>query len=92
MKNVTTLSDEELHDCFDGTTSPELVKEIFEKAGVVLPNGSIDVDQFAQWFAHSMQDLIDEDPTSDEWQQAWRVNFEWGENIAENINDYVSEK
>ncbi len=91
MKNVMTLSDNELHDCFDGTTSPELVKEIFEKAGVVLANGSIDVDQFAQWFAHSMQDLIDADPTSEDWQQAWRVNFEWGENIAENINDYISE-
>lgn len=86
-----TLTDDELHDCFDGTTSPELVKEIFEKAGVITDRRLVDVDQFAQWFAHSLQDLIDEDPTTEEWQQAWRVNFEWGESIAQNINDYISE-
>lgn len=85
------LSDEELHDCFDGTTSPELVREILEQAGVVTNEGLVDVDQFAQWFAHSLQDLIDADPSTEDWQQAWRVNFEWGENIAENINEYISE-
>jgi hypothetical protein len=89
MKNVTSLSDEELHDCFDGTTSAELVREIFEKPSVIKANGTVDADHFAQWFAHSLQDLIDEDPPSEEWQQAWRVNFEWGENIANNINDYI---
>ena len=84
------LTDDELHDCFDGTTSPELVREILEKAGVVTPQGTIDTDQFAQWFAHGLQDLIDAEPASEEWQQGWRVNFEWGESIAENINDYIS--
>ena len=86
-----TLTDDELHDCFDGTTSPELVREIFEKAGVITSQGLIDVDQFAQWFAHGLQDLIDADPPTEEWQQAWRVNFEWGESIAQNINEYINE-
>jgi hypothetical protein len=91
MKNVLTLTDNELNECFNGTTSPELVREILEKAGVVLNTGLIDVDQFAQWFAHSIQDLIDADLTGDDWQAAWRVNFEWGNDIAKNINAYVSE-
>jgi hypothetical protein len=89
MKNVTSLSDNELHDCFDGTTSPELVREIIEKPGVITDTGAVDANQFAQWFAHSLQDLIDADPTTEEWQEGWRVNFEWGENIANNINDYI---
>lgn len=88
MKNIITLTDDELEDCFDGSSSVSMVREILEKEGVVV-NSMIDVDQFAQWFAYGVEGFIDKDPTSAAWQEAWRSNYECGNNIAENINNFV---
>jgi hypothetical protein len=88
MKNIFKLTDDEIESCFDGSSSASMVREILEKDGVVA-NGVVDVDQFAQWFAYGVEGFIDEDPTSAAWQEAWRNNYEWGNNIAENINDLV---
>ena len=88
MKNIFKLTDIEIEECFDGSSSVGMVREILEKDGVVV-GGVIDVEQFAQWFAYGVEGFIDEDPASEAWQEAWRNNHEWGNNIAENINDLV---
>ena len=93
MKNILQLTDSELHNASGGTASVELIREIIEQEGKdsVINNttGLLDTDQFAQWFAYGLEDLIDAEPTSEEWQQGWRSNYEWGLEIAERINLYV---
>lgn len=93
MKNILQLTDTELHNASGGTASTELIREIIEKEGtesvVNATTGLLDIDQFAQWFAYGLEDIIDADPASEEWQQGWRSNYEWGLEIAERINLYI---
>lgn len=86
VRTVDDLSDDELEECFDGSSSVDLVREIFTKANVITEDGYVDVDNFAQWFAYGIEGFIDADEDTDEWQEAWDNNYEWGQGIAENIN------
>lgn len=92
MRNVFELDDEELEDCFDGSSNVDMVREILEKQGVVGKDGFVDIDQFAEWFAYGVEGYIDADEETDEWQEAWDNNYAWGESIAENINEYLEEE
>jgi len=86
------ITDDELEDCFDRSSSVDMVCEILEKPGVAIGPRKIDVDQFAVWFAYAIEGFIDTDEDTDEWSEAWDVNFDWGLNIADNINDLLEEK
>lgn len=87
MKSVFDLTDEELEEAFDGSSSVDMVREIFEKPGVVDPDsGFLDCENFAQWFAYGVEGFIDADEGTEEWQEAWDNNFNWGYDIADNIN------
>jgi hypothetical protein len=90
MKNVFELTDTELEDCFDGSTDVDMVRKILEKPGIV-NEGLVDTDTFAQDFAESIQGFIDADEDSDEWQECWDNNFDWGNDIADSINSYLQE-
>lgn len=93
MKNIFDLSDEELEDCFDGSSNVDMIREILSKPGVVDPESKlIDCENFAQWFAYGVEGYIDADEDTDEWQEAWDNNFNWGFDIADNINDYLQEE
>lgn len=90
MKNVFELSDIELEDCFDGSTSVDMVRKILGKSGVV-NEGLVDTDKFAQEFAEAIEGFIDADEDSEYWEEAWSNNLDWGHDIADNINDYLQE-
>lgn len=93
MKDILTLTDEELEECFDGSSSVEMVREILAKPGVIDEDSElIDCESFAQWFAYGIEGYIDADEDTPEWQEAWDNNFNWGFDIADNINDYVQEE
>jgi hypothetical protein len=92
MRNVFELDDEELEDCFDGSSNVDMVREILAKQGVVDEFGYISPDDFAQWFAYGVEGYIDADEDTDEWQEAWDNNYAWGYNIADNINNYLDEE
>lgn len=86
------ISDDELEDCFEGSTSIDLVREILVKPGVVIGSGIVDEESFAEWFAYGIEGFIDADEDTDEWTEAWDINFDWGLTIASNINDLLEEK
>lgn len=90
MKDVFELEDWEIEECFDGSSNVDMVREIFEKDGVLEDDGTIIVEQFAQWFAYAIEGFIDADEETEEWDEAWNNNFEWGKSIAENLNDYLN--
>jgi len=91
MRNVHELTDEELESCFDGTTSVIIVREILSKHGVVDLEGFIDPEIFADWFADAMKDFIGEEEDTPEWTEAFDVNWNWGYDIGDNINSYISD-
>jgi hypothetical protein len=90
MIHIDHLTEEEIEACVDGTTSIALIKEILEKPYCVIDN-VINEEQFAEWFAYALEGFIDadEDEDKEEWDEANKNNYEWGYQIAENINDYV---
>jgi broad specificity phosphatase PhoE len=87
IRTVDEISDEELEDCFDGTTNIDMVRELCE----LCENnaGYVDIEEFGERFATAIEGFIgaDADDEPDEWQEAWDNNREWGEGIAENINE-----
>lgn len=92
MKSVFKLSDIELEDCIDGSTSVDMIREILEQPGIVNRSiGFIDVDKFATAFAEAIEGFINEDEDSDDWQEAWDNNLQWGNDIAHSINSYLKE-
>ena len=91
MKYVRTLTDEELEECVNGTTNIAMLREILTKHGVVDEQGWIDPEIFADWFAAGIEDFIDAVPDTDEWQAAYDNNWNWGYDIGDNINSYISD-
>lgn len=86
------ITDDELEDCFEGSSNIDMVREILAKPGVVNDNGTVDDESFAEWFAYAIEGFIDADENTEDWKEAWDINFDWGLTIASNINDLLEEK
>jgi hypothetical protein len=91
MKSVFKLTDLELEDCVNGSTNIGMLREILTKHGVVDEQGWIDPEIFADWFANGIEGFIDAVPDTDEWQEAYDNNWNWGYDIGDNINSYISD-
>ena len=91
MKDARTLTDEELEDCVDGSTNIDMLREILTKHRVVDEQGWIDPEVFADWFAAGVEGYISAEPDTDEWQEAYDTNWNWGYDIGDNINSYISD-
>ena len=91
MKNVLELTDEELEDCINGSTNLEMIRDILTKHGVVDEIGFIDPEIFADWFASGIEGYIDAEEDSEAWIEANDNNWNWGYDIGDNINSYISD-
>lgn len=91
MRSALTLTDNELANCI-GDVSLSLVREIINKPYCVDADGYVDGEQFAQWFSYALEGMIDADEETDEWDIASKVNYDWGWEISEGINDYLDEE
>ena len=91
MKSVHKLTDEELEECVNGSTNIAMLREILTKPNVVDEQGWIDPEIFADWFANGIEGFIDAVPDTDEWQAAYDNNWNWGYDIGDNINSYISD-
>ena len=91
IKNVHDLTDEELEDCVNGSFHIKTLREILTKHGVVDLEGWVDPEVFADWFAQSLEDMISEYEDTPEWQEAYDNNWNWGYDVGDNINSYISD-
>lgn len=91
MISINDLTNEDLESCIDGSTNLEMVRNILTKHGVVDHEGWIDPEIFADWFAHGIEGFIDAEVDSDEWTEANDNNWNWGYDIADNINSLISD-
>lgn len=89
MRDVYELTNQELEECVDGNTDLSMIRDIFEKAGVVTIDGFLDEDRFADWFAYNIEHFIAADEGTAEYDEAWQSNYNWGFTIAETINNYI---
>lgn len=91
IKKVSNLTDEELENCVDGSTNIQMIRDILTKHGVVDLEGYIDPEIFADWFAQGIKGFIDAEVDSDEYTETFDNNWNWGYDIADNINEYISD-
>ena len=83
------FTDDEIEECFYGSSNVDLVRDIAGKCKT--ENGTIAEMAFGQMFARAIEGYIgvdyDEDP--DEWEEAWDNNEDWGISIASNLNALI---
>lgn len=91
MKNVKSLSDDEIEQCIDGSSNIEMIRDILNKEYVVDEEGYVDPEIFADWFAKSIEGYIDAEQDSAEWTDAYDNNWNWGYDIGDNINSFISD-
>lgn len=90
-RSVHELSDDELEDCIDGSSNLDMIRDILTKHKVVNDQGYVDAENFADWFAMGVEGYIDAEVDSEEWNEANQNNWDWGYDIADAINDLISE-
>jgi len=88
VRTLDSLSDEEIESCFNGSTNLELVKQLLQEN--LAPDGWIWSMDFGCEFADAIEGFIDAEPGTDEWQEAWDNNAEWGESIADSVNELLA--
>jgi len=86
MKKVNDLTDEELLECIDGSTDLRIIRRILKEPNMVNEEGYVDPDAFAESFSELLQNFIGEDEGTDEWAEADGNNWNFGFDIADNIN------
>lgn len=87
MRNIDDVTDDELEECYVGTTDTKMVRRLIREC--VMDTGYIDEEAFGASFARQIEDFISADFSTGEWDEAWEANREWGVTIAENINDML---
>jgi hypothetical protein len=87
-RTLQSLTDDEIESCLGGSTDLELVKKLLLEN--YASDGWITVMDFGYSFAEAIQTFIDAEPDTDEYRKAWDINSEWGESIAQNVNDLLT--
>lgn len=88
VRTLESLTDDEIESCLNGSTNLDLVKRLLKENQA--PDGWIWGLDFADNFAEAIESFIDAEPDTPEWQAAWDINSEWGETIADNVNDLLA--
>jgi len=90
VRTLDNLTDEEIEDCFDGSSNVNLVRSLL-KDNLALDGWVWGID-FGHAFAEAIESFIGADEGTTEWDEAWDINCEWGERIADNINNLLAGK
>lgn len=87
-RSLDSLTDEEIESCFDGSSNVDLVRGLLEEN--LAPDGWVWSSDFGEAFAEAIEGFIGAESGTDEWDEAWSNNFEWGEAIGENVNELLA--
>lgn len=88
IKKIQDLTDDQIENCFEGSSDVRMVRQLAELC--LDENGYVDVEDFSQAFAEKIEVFIGADEGTDEWDDIWFENRNWGEIIAENINELLA--
>ena len=87
VRTLDSITDEELESCLDGSSNLELVRQLLKEN--IAPDGWIWSMDFGDAFAEAIESFIGADEGTPEWNEAWQVNADWGESIADNVNELL---
>lgn len=91
MKINSLLSDEEIANCIEGSFNIKMIREVIDISQL---DNLLDVEDFADLFAFLLKEFIsvtfEED--EDEYDECYMNNWEWGQTIAEKINQLLVDK
>lgn len=89
---IADLSDEQIESCFDGSSNVDLVRDLFEE-NYHSDLNVVDETAFGEAFADAIQGFIgvDQNEEPEEWNEAYANNQEWGESIAQSVNELLKE-
>ena len=82
------LSDEEIEECISGSSDIKLIREIIN---MTQHENLVDSEDFADQFSYAIRGFIDTED-DEEYDQAFQNNWNWGIEIAENINSVLVSK
>ena len=88
VRTLDSLVDDEIESCFNGSTNLELVKRLLREN--LAPDGFIWSIDFGYLFAEAIEGFIDAEEGTKEWKEAWDINCDWGESIADSVNDLLA--
>ena len=99
-RSIDQLSPKEIVDCSDVDLEKYfldvvMIKDI-AKRSIIRETGYVDILIFSEKFAdlreHSLAIRKDKEPDidSNDFKDAWELNISWGETIAKNINEKLS--
>ena len=93
LRSPSDLTDEEIEECIEGSSNVDMIREIMTMEDVYDEEDSTHLheENFATRFAYAIEGFIDADQGTPEYDEAWDNNYEWALNIAENINDLLTE-
>ena len=89
MKINDILSDDDIYYCIDGHSDIKMIREVID---MTQEENLVDEESFADVFSFNIRGFIDEEIDSDEYDEAYTNNWEWGRTIAENINSLLVNK
>jgi len=91
MKINELLCDEEIEDCIEGSSDVKMIRQIIEMTQL---DNLIDVEDFADMFAYNIRGFIGVTFEEDEeaYDEAYINNWDWGMQIAQNINSLLVDK
>jgi len=89
-RKADALTKDEIESCFEGSSDVALVRDLLKDNQDSV--GWIRTMNFGDEFAQAIEGFIGEEPNTEEWEEAWAMNCEWGRKIADNINDLLGKK
>jgi len=89
MKINDILSDDDIYECIDGNSDIKMIREVID---MTQKDNLVDEESFADVFSFNIRNFIDEEIDSDEYDEAYTNNWEWGRSIAESINNLLVSK
>lgn len=90
VRTLDSLTDNEIESCFEGSSNVDLVRGLLEQH--TAPNGWVWDMDFGDAFATAIEGFIGAEAGTSEWEEAWEINREWGEAIADRVNELLGKK
>jgi hypothetical protein len=89
VNKLDNLTLDKLKNTCDAPVVLKLVKEIIKSKDAVDSNGSINVIVFAEYYAFALSKLVNNEETSDDYDDVYDTHRDWGYSIAEALNQVL---
>jgi len=86
VNRIDNLTLDKLKNNCDAPVVLKLVKEIIKSKDAVDSDGSINVIVFAEYYAFALSKLVNNEETSDDYDDVYDTHRDWGYSIADALN------